>query len=58
LFLGQRHGRKTTADAGAELHEISEDSLRVEFVLLQPLMVFPLFVQDVASLREQLPTLS
>jgi hypothetical protein len=58
LFLGQRHSRETTADAGAELREIREDRLRVEFVLLQPLMVFSLFVHDVASLREQLPPLS
>jgi len=58
LFLGQRHSRETTANAGAELREIREDSLRVEFVLRQPLMVFPLFVPDVASVREQLPTLS
>ena len=30
----------------------------MKFLLLQPLMVFPLFVQDVASLRKQLPTLA
>ena len=58
MFLGQRHGRETAANAGAELREIREDRLRVKFVLLQPLMVFPLFVQDVTSLRKQLPTLS
>jgi hypothetical protein len=50
LFLGHRHGGQTGTDTGAELRKVREHSLRVKFVLMQPLMVFPLFVQPLAPL--------